>query len=88
MKDYLHNFLDDSGRVKQWPSKRAAQIEVTEHIARQFPRGSKFSETELNEKIKQLHTFGDWAMLRREMCDLGYFNRDRDGIVYIRTAKD
>jgi hypothetical protein len=87
MKSHLKNFLDDRGRVKQWPSKRAAQIKVIEYIANHFPKGSKFSESELNEEIKQLHTFGDWAILRREMCDLGYFDRDKSGITYLRTVK-
>ncbi len=87
MKSQLKNFLDSDGRVKQWPSKRAAQLEVIEYIAGKFPEGTRCNEAELNEEIKKLHTFGDWAILRREMCDMGYFDRDRNGTVYLRTAK-
>lgn len=84
----LKNFIDDAGRVKQWPAKRATQLEVVGYIASKFPEGAKFSEAELNEEIKELHTFGDWAILRREMCDLGYFNRDQNGTIYLRTSKN
>lgn len=51
MKSYLKNFLDEEGRVKQWPAKRVAQLEVIEYIANKFPEGSQFSEAELNEEI-------------------------------------
>lgn len=87
MKNSLNNFLDNEGRVKQWPSKRAAQIEVIEYIASKFPEGSQYTEPALNDEIKKWHTFGDWAILRREMCDLGYFDRQKDGTSYQRTAK-
>jgi hypothetical protein len=87
MKNHLDNFLDRDGRVKQWPSKRAAQIAVIEYIADKFPEGFRYTEAALNEEIKKMHTFGDWAILRREMCDLGYFNRDKDGTNYQRVAK-
>jgi hypothetical protein len=85
MVSTLDNFLDEHNRLAQWPSKRSVQLEAIRHIANQFLEGSKYSEAELNEEIKRLHTFGDWAIIRREMCDLGYFDRDRNGIVYTRT---
>ncbi len=87
MKSYLANFLDTSSCVKQWPAKRAAQLEVIEYIAGKFATGTKYSEAELNEVIKIWHTFGDWAIIRREMCDSGYFDRDKNSTVYFRTAK-
>ncbi len=85
MSSALNNFLDKNNRLMQWPSKRSIQLEAIEYIASHFPKGKKYSEAELNEEIKKLHTFGDWAILRREMCDLGYFNRDRNGVIYTRT---
>lgn len=88
MKKYLKNFLDEEGWIKQWPPKRAAQLEVIEFIASKFPHGSEFSEAGLNAEIKKMHTFGDWAILRREMCDAGYFVRDKNGTVYQRTMKE
>lgn len=87
MTSRLQNFLDKDGRVEQWPSKRVVQLEVVEYIASHFPSGAQYSEAELNEKIKELHTFGDWAIIRREMCDLGYFVRDRNGTIYTRSTE-
>lgn len=87
MASRLQNFLDENGRVTQWPSKRVVQLEVVEYIASHFPDGSQYNEGQLNEKIKGLHTFGDWAIIRREMCDLGYFTRDKNGVIYTRVEK-
>lgn len=52
MTSRLQNFLDENGRVTQWPSKRIVQLEVVEYIASHFPDGSQYSEGQLNEEIK------------------------------------
>ncbi|MEI6228456.1 MAG: DUF2087 domain-containing protein [Candidatus Saccharibacteria bacterium] len=83
----LCSFLDSNGLIKQWPSKRANQLEVIKYLAGKFPVGSTYSDKEINQKLKDLHTFGDWAILRRELCDLGYFERDRNGTIYIRVER-
>lgn len=87
MSSRLENFLDEQGRVKQWPSKRGVQLEVLEHIANQFAHGSKFTEQEINNELKKMHTFQDWSLLRRELCVMGYFSRDINGYTYVRTDK-
>ena len=87
MADLLTRFLDNNGRVKQWPSKRAMQLEVIAYLANKFPQNTIYSEAEVNEILKRLHTFGDWAILRRELCDLGYLDRDINGTEYKRTQK-
>lgn len=87
MKFILNNFLDDHGRVKQWPSKRAVQIEVVAYLAGKFNAETSYSESEVNDVIKKHHTFDDWAILRREMVELGFFDRDISGSIYVRTAK-
>ena len=87
MSSRLENFLDELGRVKQWPSKRGVQIELIRYIANKFADGSKYTESEINNELKKLHTFQDWALLRRELCVLGYFSRDINGHAYVRTDK-
>lgn len=87
MSSRLDSFLDERGRVKQWPSKRAVQTEVIRYIADKFAGDSKYTEIELNDELKMLHTFQDWATLRRELCVMGYFSRDINGYTYIRTHK-
>ena len=87
MSSKLNNFLDENGRVKQWPSKRGVQIEVAALVASKFSIGSTYSEAEVNDIIKEHHTFGDWAIIRREMFELGFFDRVINGSVYTRTTK-
>jgi len=36
----------------------------------------------VNIKEVYWHTFGDWALLRREMYDLDIFHREKDGSTY------
>lgn len=88
MAGLLNRFLDQNGLVTQWPSKRAMQLEVISYLANKFPSDTTYTESEVNEILKRLHTFGDWAILRRELCDLGYFDRDKNGIQYKRTRKN
>lgn len=87
MADLITRFLDDNGLVKQWPSKRAMQLEVIAYLANKFPQNTSYTEAEVNDILKQLHTFGDWAILRRELCNLGYLDRDVNGTEYKRTQK-
>lgn len=87
MVSRLNNFLDADGRVKQWPARRSVQLEVIKYIANHFDGGEQYSETELNSRIKDLHTFGDWAIIRRELCDLEYFERDTSSTTYTRTSR-
>jgi len=86
MCSVLKNFLDNDGCVKQWPAKRNMQLEALEYLGNKFPGGSKYTEAELNKILKTWHTFEDWALLRRELCEKGYFNRDTNGTSYVRTA--
>ena len=84
----LKNFLDEAGRLKQWPSKQKLQLAAMPVFAKAIPAGRRFTEHEINELLNQLHTFDDAALLRRVLCDLGYLERTRDGREYWRTLHD
>jgi GNAT superfamily N-acetyltransferase len=77
-------FLDAEGRLTQWPTKRGDQTEVLELMAGLFTPGQFYSEREVNETLNGRHTFGDWALLRRALCDYGYLDRTGDGARYWR----
>lgn len=77
-------FLDAEGRLIQWPTKRGDQTEALELMAAQFIAGQFYSEREVNELLNRLHTFGDWALLRRALCDYGYLDRTGGGARYWR----
>ncbi len=77
-------FLDAEGRLTQWPTKRRDQTEALELMAAHFTPGQFYSEREVNEMLNRSHTFGDWALLRRALCDFGYLDRTGDGARYWR----
>ncbi|MBD2451042.1 DUF2087 domain-containing protein [Nostoc sp. FACHB-152] len=81
----LQNYLDEQGRVKEWPSKRNKgkfQRLVLEYLAMKFEVGVIYTEKQVNAILNQHHTFGDAAMLRRELFERRLINRERDGSAY------
>ena len=83
----LKNFVDDAGRLKQWPGKQKLQFAAMRVLAQAIPDGRRFTEREINELLDQRHTFRDAALLRRFLCDLGYLERTRDGREYWRSTQ-
>lgn len=84
--DQLRSFLDDSGRLRQWPAKRRLQLLALEALAGVIPTGRQLTEREINELLNGYHTFKDPAMLRRYLFDLGYLDRKADGTAYWRKS--
>ena len=81
----LRNYLDDQGRLKEWPSKRNKgkfQQLALEYLAAQFTPDHYYNEREVNALLNQHHTFGDPALLRRELVERGLVSRVRDGSAY------
>jgi hypothetical protein len=84
----LKNFVDDAGRLKQWPGRQKLQLAAMPVFAETIPAGRRFTEREINTLLNELHTFEDAALLRRSLCDLGYLERTRDGQEYWRITED
>lgn len=80
----LVKFLDKQGRVKDWPSTKhmVSQAPVLAYLAEKFEANRQYTEKEINAILNKWATFGDWALLRRELYDAGYLNRKKDGSVY------
>ncbi|MDR3310080.1 MAG: DUF2087 domain-containing protein [Oscillospiraceae bacterium] len=78
----LPPFLDADGRLKQYPSKRSKQLAALGYLAAQIAPERVYTEREINELLDNLHTFGDCALLRRELCDAGFLTRKPDGSEY------
>lgn len=81
-------YLDAEGRVTRWPKgkgKSAARKAILDYLADRFEIGRTYTEKEVNALLKQYHTFEDWAMLRRELFEAGYLNREKNGATYWRT---
>ncbi|MFL5355521.1 DUF2087 domain-containing protein [Archangium sp.] len=82
VSEKLSRYLDTEGRLKGWPSRRKDQLEALRYLMTRLPDGVEWSERELNELLKGLHTFGDWALLRRDLYDTGLLDRSLDGRRY------
>lgn len=78
----VRQFLDAQGRLKQYPVRRSKQLQALIYLASKFDKERSYTEAELNELLKQWHTFGDWALLRRDMVDMGLLSRNPSGSEY------
>ena len=76
--DELKNFLDDKGRLKSFPAKRKRQLYALFYLASKFEVNKHYTEKEVNDILNKWHTFEDWALLRRDLYDAGFFNRKSD----------
>lgn len=83
----LSRYLDSEGRVTEWPSARnnkAAQTLVLDYLINKFAFGYIYTEREVNELLNRYHTFGDAALLRRELISNRLLERLPDGSQYWR----
>jgi hypothetical protein len=83
----LRPFVDEAGRLRQWPTKQKTQRMAVAILARLFEPGRVYNERQVNELLLGWHTFGDWALLRRMLFDWGYLDRKSDGSRYWRRAE-
>lgn len=83
----LRPFVDDLGRLTQWPARHKVQRMAVALLARRFEPGREYREKELNFVLLDGHTFADWAILRRSLVDWGFMTRETDGSGY-RLAAD
>jgi hypothetical protein len=77
-----YRLLDGEGRVARWPTKAPQRQLVLRWLAGHFAARRSYAETEVNDILKRAHAFGDWALLRRELVDRGYLDRDDAGRAY------
>jgi len=82
MKEQLKNFLDEDGKLISYPSKYRLRILSLFYLASKFDSDKKYKEREVNELLKSWHTFSDWAMLRRDLYDNRFLNRETNGSLY------
>jgi len=78
----IRSFLDDEGKLHHYPAKFKRQIFALLYLASKFTPGVRYTEKEVNQILNQWHTFEDWAMLRRDLYDRRFLNREPDGSCY------
>lgn len=78
----LRPFVDEEGRLFRWPSREKVQRMAIGYLAGKFERGRDYSEQEVNFKLLEWHSFGDWALLRRLLFNWKHMDRESDGSRY------
>lgn len=82
----IDQFLDDAGRITQFPQKHSVRYALLTYLATKFDVGVDYTERQVNEICGTWHTFGDYFMLRRALVDNGLLDRARNGSRYWRMA--
>lgn len=85
--DLLKRFLDNDGRLRQWPAKQRFQTLALAYLAAKFELDRTYTEPEVNDTLNRWHTYGDWATLRRALVDARLLIRKRDGSEYRRVTQ-
>lgn len=78
----VRNFLDGSGRLTAYPSKRRMKLYAMLYLSEKFERDRVYTEKEVNALLNEWHTFSDSATLRRELYNHRILDRSADGSSY------
>jgi len=81
----LARLFDASGRMVRWPSRRGLEAACLWVVWSRVPARRVFTEAGLKDVLNAWHLFGDHALLRRGLCDLGLMTRTPDGREYRRV---
>lgn len=83
-KELIKTYLDTIGRVAVRPSKKSNQLHIIAYLAQKIPWWRVFTEKQINDLLTMRHTFGDFALLRRELYIHDYIDRSVDWSTYTR----
>ena len=75
------------GRLIRWPAKRGDQVLALWVLWSKLPPREESTERQISDQLKTLHDFGDHALLRRELIELGLFFRTPDCRAYRRIEQ-
>jgi len=79
--------FDADGRLLHWPPKLHERELCLWVLWSAFPARRDLTEKAVNRLLEDRHDFGDYALLRRWLVDLGFVERTRDGSVYRRVER-
>ena len=83
----LTRYFDSAGRLASWPAKATLKTLCLWVLWSKLPANRPMAESELNAQIQAAHVFGDYPLLRRELCDQGLMRRTPDGREYRRVER-
>lgn len=79
--------FDPSGNLLRWPGKYSERQLCLWVLWSRLRARQVMSEKQVNEGLNAQHTFGDHALLRRELVEGGWLIRTRDGSRYERVER-
>jgi len=79
--------FDRQGVLMRWPSRNSLQPFCLWALWARMEPGRDYTDRENTELLNGLASFGDHALLRRALVDLGYVERTRDGRTYRRIEQ-
>ena len=80
----MNNLINEFNEIVRWPKKPIQKQFVIKWLSERFEFEKQYSEKEINQIIKQHHSFNDIPLLRRELVSQSFFNRKDDGSIYWR----
>lgn len=72
----IENYIDENGAIKTFPAKEKKKIIVLSEITKNFSKGRKYSEKEINRILKRVYE--DYATIRRTLIEYGFLERSND----------
>ncbi|MBS1182533.1 MAG: hypothetical protein H6Q99_2413 [Proteobacteria bacterium] len=79
--------FDAEGRLVRWPSRYGHQSLALWVLWSRLAAGAVYSEFDVSVIIRNNHLFGDHALIRRAMIDVGLIVRTPDGREYRRVER-
>ena len=79
--------FDPQGQLVRWPAKRSEQTLVLWALWSRLPSSEVHTEQQISGLLKAMHAFGDHALLRRELVELGLVSRTDDCREYRRVEQ-
>lgn len=83
----LVRLFDEQQRLIRWPKKFTQRKLCLWVLWSAIPARETFTEKDISELLEARHLFGDHALLRRDLVDLGYMTRTADGSQYKRLER-
>lgn len=83
----LMRHFDGAGHLIRWPNRFNEQATCLWVIWSQLPPRESLTEQQISRKLDAMHTFGDFALLRRELVEQGLVSRTQDCRDYRRIEQ-
>lgn len=77
----IQTYMDETGALKQFPSKEKKKIIVLGEIIKNFKADTEYSEEEVNKVLKRIYE-EDYPTIRRAFIEYGFMDRSVDCSTY------